>query len=110
MSNRCGVLVADKQQVVVRLKLKRKNKKKKRRGERKERGEVRDGWKASLTGRRIPGIRAGDQVPARLRVKRFRTQAQAKQSITGAIGGRGLSQWGGEIDLVDKGRERWVDQ
>lgn len=39
MSNRCGVLVADKQQVVVRLKLKRKNKKKEERGERKERGE-----------------------------------------------------------------------
>lgn len=56
---------------------------------------MRDGWKASLTGRRIPGIRAGDQVPARLRVKRFRTQAQAKQSITGAIGGRGVESMGG---------------
>ena len=78
-------------QMVERLKRERKNKKKKKKkGEAKERKEekVRDGWKASLTGRRIPGIRAGDQVPARLRVKRFRTQAskQASSQSRGQLG------------------------
>lgn len=68
---------------------------------------MRDGWKASLTGRRIPGIRAGDQVPARLRVKRFRTEASKQAVNHGVNWGRGVESMGRRDRFKIKGAKDW---